>query len=141
MIDSCLEKKPKVAVLLATHHPSKYIEEQINSLIAQIGVQIVVYWGDFDSTSEEKKLVRNLLSEISYFEYTIFEEGPAANFLYLLQQTKEDYVAFCDQDDIWLPNKLLKQVHQLKENQGRPSLTHSKSQVIKGERLRFQKTL
>ena len=96
---------PLVAVLLATNNPSDHIEEQIQSIRLQKNVKTVIYWGDYQSSTHTKKKIRKLLGGFDYREYEILESGPAANFFFLLKQSKEDYIAFADQDDVWLPNK------------------------------------
>ena len=123
---------PLVAVLLATNNPSDYIEEQIQSIRLQKNVKTVIYWGDYQSSTHTKKKIRKLLGGFDYREYEILESGPAANFFFLLKQSKEDYIAFADQDDVWLPNKLANQVHLLQKSSEIPSLAHSNSDVLLG---------
>lgn len=50
---SSIDSVPTVAVLLATHQPKSYIEEQIQSIQAQNGVKTKIYWGDHASSDFE----------------------------------------------------------------------------------------
>jgi hypothetical protein len=125
---------PLVAVLLATNNPSNHIEEQIQSIKLQKDVRTIIYWGDYESSTNAKEVVRKLLKGLDYREYKILESGPAANFFFLLKQSKEDYIAFADQDDVWLPNKLANQVRLLQKSPGIPSLAHSNSEVLLGDK-------
>ena len=127
-----------MAVLLATHNPSKFIGEQIKSIAAQSGVRIRIYWGDYGSTDSCKAYVRDLLKDFDFREFKINCSGPAANFFFLLKQTNESYIAFADQDDIWLPSKLINQVNQLLEVGQYPALTHSTSEILLGSK-RFER--
>ena len=132
---------PKVAVLLATHHPNEFIKEQIDSIKQQKDVQVKIYWGDFASSEPEKAYVRTLLSDTNSSEFTIMEPGPAANFFYLLSKTSEDYIAFADQDDMWLPTKLSSQLNALKNDYYLPSLNHSNSDLLVGTNRKTRKIL
>jgi glycosyltransferase involved in cell wall biosynthesis len=132
---------PTVAILLATHNPSDYIIEQIESIKKQIGVEIRVYWGDYGSSEETKKCIRNLLSNVDFKEFEINKSGPAENFFELLKNANEEYIAFSDQDDIWLPNKLNDQVNLIKKSPSTPSLAHSTSQILKNKKIIKRKSL
>ena len=125
---------PLVAVLLATNEPTEYIKEQLESIRLQNNVRTIIYWGDYGSSPSAKENVRKLLKGFEYREYEILDSGPAANFFFLLEQTVEDYVAFADQDDVWLPNKLTNQVNLLQNTPGIPSLAHSNSELLVGHR-------
>jgi rhamnosyltransferase len=125
---------PLVAVLLATNEPTEYIKEQLQSIKLQENVRTVIYWGDYRSSTRAKENVRNLLKGFNYREYEILDSGPAANFFFLLKQSTEDYIAFADQDDVWLPNKLTNQVNLLQNTPEIPSLAHSNSEILVGRR-------
>ena len=125
---------PLVAVLLATNNPSDYIEDQIESIRLQKNVRTIIYWGDYKSSTHTKEKVKKLLAGFEYREYEILESGPAANFFFLLEQSKEEYIAFADQDDVWLPNKLANQVQLLQKSSEIPSLAHSNSEVLLGDK-------
>ena len=138
---SSIDSVPTVAVLLATHQPKSYIEEQIQSIQAQNGVKTKIYWGDHASSEESRAYVRRLLAGSDFVEYSIPHPGPAANFFYLLSKTTEKFIAFSDQDDIWLPEKLLSQVSSLQNSDDRPGLTHSNSQLLINGKIRTKKIL
>lgn len=105
----------KVLVILASFNGEKYVKEQVETILAQVGVDVSIYI--FDDGSKDQTL-SILSSEYSYdTRIRIFvNENPtgsaANNFLNALQSFDDffldryDYIAFADQDDIWLPNKL-----------------------------------
>ena len=102
----------KIAILLATYNGEKYIKEQINSLIKQkISGNISLFISDDGSTDKTiliiKKLVKNTKIKIKKILHVNFK-SPFLNFLNLIQNVPSsyDYYFFCDQDDIWLENKL-----------------------------------
>lgn len=140
MKENSADKNPLVAVLLATHNPTNLIAHQIESIKHQVDVTTRIYWGDYGSPETIKQYVRKLLQGTDFIEYTINKSGPAENFLYLLNQSNEDYIAFSDQDDIWLPKKLRNQVNSLEGNKSIPSLVHSNSDLLIGAKHVIRKS-
>jgi glycosyltransferase involved in cell wall biosynthesis len=132
---------PEVAVLLATHNPTETLEEQINSIYAQKSVKVKIYWGDDRSTEETKEYVRKLLAGKNYVEIKDTGVGATKNFLYLLRFPTEDYIAFSDQDDIWLPEKLAQHVSLIKDSSDLPALSHSNSMVLKNGKTSKKKSV
>ena len=135
------ETRPVVAVLLATHNPNSFLAAQVNSIRQQIDVEVKIYWGDFQSTEETKNYIRSLLMGINYLEFEIRETGPAANFFFLLSKAKEEFIAFCDQDDIWISDKLINQVRSLENCNEIPALTHSNSQLLVNGQISHKKSI
>jgi glycosyltransferase involved in cell wall biosynthesis len=132
---------PEVAVLLATHNPTETIEEQINSIYAQESVKVKIYWGDDRSTEESKDYVRKLLAGKNYLEIKETGVGATKNFLHLLRFPTEEYIAFSDQDDIWLPEKLAQHVDLITDSSDLPALSHSNSMVLKNGKTRKKKSI
>ncbi len=126
---------PEIAVLLATHNPTSVIKEQIESIYSQELVKVKVYWGDDRSNEETKTFIRSLLAGRNYVEISDSGIGATKNFLYLLRFPTEPYIAFSDQDDVWLPRKLAQHVQLLKNSSDIPALSHSNSLLlVKGEK-------
>jgi glycosyltransferase involved in cell wall biosynthesis len=98
----------RVAVLLATYNGEKYLELQLDSLALQVGVDIDVLVNDdgsVDSTMEILKRFENkgLIKDIFQSQNI----GTSEAFKNLLRQCQGyDYIALCDQDDIWDRDKL-----------------------------------
>ena len=135
-VDLELEKqssKIDVAILLATYNPDLFLSSQIESLKEQKGVNITIYWGDDGSTKESIAMTRELLLGIKCVEFLHERVGFKKNFLLLLQQAAGfEYYAFCDQDDIWLPGKLIRHISVLQKNGTAPACTHSNSVLLQG---------
>jgi glycosyltransferase involved in cell wall biosynthesis len=137
-----MQNRPKVAVLLATHNPDFYLEEQVASIAFQIGVDVTIYWGDDHSPSDITERIRNTLGKTNYVEIKIETEGSAGNFLSLLREVKEEeFVAFADQDDIWLPNKLITHIEALRKFSNKPAVTHSNSVILKDGTFKSKKNI
>lgn len=111
--------RPLIAVLLATYNGASYLREQLDSLWRQTCQDFEVIVRDDGSTDATSEILRQAVEErpgrIHLFCDGLLRLGPKASFGVLLQQTDARWIAFCDQDDYWLPSKLARQVAKLKE--------------------------
>ncbi|MDN3608466.1 glycosyltransferase [Vibrio ostreicida] len=102
---------PKVCVLLAAYNGEQFLEEQLESILLQLDVSVDVYVsldlsidGSFDIIS---KYVGK--ANVYLLPYGASFGSAGQNFFNLLinvEFNNYDYIAFSDQDDIWLPHKL-----------------------------------
>ena len=114
-----------VNILLATYNGGRFLREQLNSLAQQTYQSWTLLISDDGSSDNTLSIVEAFSREISQPLEVIQgpQRGAAHNFFHLLQQTnntrRNQLFAFCDQDDVWLPNKLAEAVswHQRSENQ------------------------
>lgn len=135
-----MEMNGKVAILLASFNGEKYIEAQLNSLLAQSYTNFTVYIHDDGSTDNTLAVINRIKKSnperVALLEYTNPIPGSAANFISLIkyanEHLKEPYVMFSDQDDIWLPDKIEKELLALKqiEEEGRPALVYCNQQIV-----------
>lgn len=133
--------RPKVAILLATFHPNHFLEEQIDTLRKQNGVDIKIFWGDDGSTKGEIVSVHEYMKDLEYEFFSFHNIGATRNFLELLKMANGyEYYAFCDQDDIWLPDKLITSISSL-EGRTKPALAHSKVTVLKENKYQESKKI
>lgn len=101
--------KPKVAIVLATYNGDKYIIEQLDSLFKQIDIEFSLYCSDDSSTDNSFQILKMYESKVANIicSKNSGKPGPASNFLSALRLiSDENYVIFCDQDDVWLSNKI-----------------------------------
>ena len=106
----------KVAVLISTYNGEKYIKEQIDSILNQTykNIEIVIRDdGSSDSTIEIIKEYQKKHSNIILKEGT--NVGFIKSFFQLLGLADSDYYAYCDQDDVWMENKIELAVNALNE--------------------------
>jgi glycosyltransferase involved in cell wall biosynthesis len=131
--------RPRVAVLLATFHPNHFTLLQIDSLRNQLGVDITIFWGDDGSTDKEKLAISESLRGLDYKFFSFENIGATQNFIELLKNAAGyNFYAFCDQDDLWLPEKLITSIANLQES-NRAALCHSRVTVLKGDELKINK--
>jgi rhamnosyltransferase len=110
---------PRIALLLAAYNGSKYIVEQLDSIINQSAKNIDIFVS-VDLCSDDTLAI---VTEYSQHHQNIYalpygeRYGSAGqNFFRLLCEvdfSSYDYVAFADQDDIWYDFKLSRAVEQL----------------------------
>lgn len=107
-----------IAILLATYNGDKYLEAQLKSICQQTYKNIKCYIHDDGSKDNTIKLLQKYSK--NYVELFKIIEAPStggarANFMFLLRQVNEKYIMFCDQDDIWLPEKVEIMYKRIKE--------------------------
>lgn len=106
----------KVSILLSTYNGEKYLKAQLKSLTEQKYDNLEIIIRDDGSTDSTREILRdfskNYINLILYFEENI---GVKRSFFRLMELAKgrSDYYAFCDQDDVWDPDKILKAVESL----------------------------
>lgn len=128
--------KYSVQVFLSTYNGEKYIVSQIESLLAQRNVEVNILVRDDGSTDRTIDILKKYEKKGVLTFYQGKNMGYAKSFLHLLTNNKEaDYYAFCDQDDVWLPDKLIKAIEKISKNEG-PSLYTSTLKRV-DENLRF----
>ncbi|WP_263560859.1 glycosyltransferase family 2 protein [Paenibacillus polymyxa] len=127
--------RPRVQILLSTYNGAAYLDEQIESLINQKDVEVQILIRDDGSTDDTVDKLSIL--EVRYPEQIRLcresNVGVIASFFDLIERSSEafDYYAFCDQDDVWMPNKLARAVAQLREKDGsRPLMYCSATQMV-----------
>jgi hypothetical protein len=127
-----MQNKPTVAVLLATYKPFPYIIEQIQSLRIQEDVDLTIFWGDDGSSPNEIRDVESLLKGLTYKKFEFDHVGASQNFINLLKSADGfQYYAFCDQDDIWNPRKLVSQIKLIDSSPKMIRGVHSHPDVMK----------
>lgn len=104
--------KPRIAILLAVYEPQlDWLRELLASLNAQTYPNIKLYVRDDHSpTVPFEQIEACVREEICAFDYEISRNeqnlGSNRTFEWLTQEAEGDYFAYCDQDDVWLPEKL-----------------------------------
>ncbi|NIH03331.1 glycosyltransferase [Providencia rettgeri] len=107
-------------VLLCAYNGEKYIEEQLKSIDSQKLKPKLLYFYDWGSTDRTVDIVESFQTDIDL--RIIKKEKPigvASGFKtgiqdILIANEDFDYIALCDQDDIWLENKLSEYADSIK---------------------------
>ena len=104
--------KPLISILLAVYEPRlDWLKELLESLNAQTYPNIMLYVRDDASTNVPHEAIKTLIEEtITAFPYVLEKNevnlGSNKTFELLTRNATGDYFAYCDQDDIWMPEKL-----------------------------------
>jgi len=101
---------PIVKILVATYNGEKYIEEQIASILNQRDVNIDIVVSDDNSKDRTVDILHEKYPQISIIKNNPGNGSAAKNFLKMVSELNcnenFDFVAFSDQDDIWLADKM-----------------------------------
>ena len=105
-----LPKKPMtVSVVMATYNGSKYIKEQIGSLLNQTRRPDEIIFCDDCSTDNTVDIIDGIMQN-SCLPYEIIKheqnQGVVISFQEGIKKTKGDVIFFCDQDDVWKKEKI-----------------------------------
>jgi rhamnosyltransferase len=110
--------QPRIAVLLATFNGQPYLEEQIASIFAQIGVNITIFVSDDMSTDGSFEFLNGMHNDKIILLTRKKIGSGASNFFRLIYDAdidRFDYIALSDQDDIWGPLKLHRAITQIEK--------------------------
>lgn len=110
-----IKSYPTVSVILPTYNRAKYIGQAISSILSQDYTDFEIIVVDDGSTDETQTVVGDLKdSRIRYVYQQNQGRSNARNLA--LQLALGRYIAFLDSDDLYLQNKLTKQVQFLDAN-------------------------
>ena len=94
-----------ISVCLATYNGEKYIKEQLDSILCQLGGTDEVIVSD-DGSSDRTLSIVAAYNDSRITVLNNKNHGYVHNFENALKRVKGQYVFLSDQDDIWLPNKV-----------------------------------
>lgn len=112
-------KHPKVAVLLAAFNGMQWIEEQLDSILRQSGVDLSVHISIDPSTDGTEAWCLAYAARhphVHVLPCVGTFGGAARNFFRLIRDVsleEYDYIAFSDQDDIWYQDKLERAIGEI----------------------------
>ncbi|MCL2482964.1 MAG: glycosyltransferase family 2 protein [Propionibacteriaceae bacterium] len=99
-----------ITVLMATFNGAQYVGEQLDSLLRQTRAPDRILIRDDRSTDSTAEILSRYqrahpdLIEVSINQVNSGNAG--RNFMSMMTTERDDYVMLCDQDDIWLPDKI-----------------------------------
>lgn len=107
---------PKVSIIIPLYNGKKYIKQAIESILNQTYKDFEIIVVDDGSTDGSGELVKDKFGDKVRYVYQE-NKGAATAVNKGISLSQGDYIAFCDHDDWWLPEKLEKQVKFLEANQ------------------------
>jgi|SRR5450756_322560 len=114
-VDTSEMTRPKLTVVLATHNGVRWLPDLLASLAWQTLPPARLLVLDDASTDDTWALVRDTAAPGRQTVVSRLEtnEGAIQTFERLLSSVETEYFALCDQDDVWLPDKLERSVRLL----------------------------
>ncbi len=106
-----------VSIIMPSYNTAKYISESILSILNQSYPNWELIIVDDCSTDKMDAVIQSFLKDnrIKYLKNDT-NLGAALSRNRALKEAKGDWIAFLDSDDIWLKDKLLKQLEFMKDN-------------------------
>jgi len=122
-----------VTVLLSTYNGEKYLHTQLNSLSNQT-IKFNLIIRDDGSKDNTINIIKSWKNKLKFKLIKGENIGVINSFFELLKYNDidSDYIAFCDQDDIWDSNKLEEGIKSIELNSKTniPNLYHSNLKLI-----------
>jgi glycosyltransferase involved in cell wall biosynthesis len=102
---------------MATYNGEKYLSDQIDSVLNQSVQPTMLYIQDDCSTDGTWDIVMQYQAaypdRITAYRLDSNTGSPKHNFYRLMSKYRDDYVMLCDQDDVWLSDKIEKTLAEM----------------------------
>lgn len=130
-----------VDILMSTYNGSAYLTEQLESLLAQTYSHWRLLVKD-DGSSDETVAILESFQDAHVDRVQILSldpgQGACGSFSQLLEHASAPYVMFCDQDDVWKPEKIALSLEamrgaELKHGADTPLLIYSDLELVDQE--------
>jgi glycosyltransferase involved in cell wall biosynthesis len=127
-----------VCILLAVLDGAATLPEQLDSLAAQTHRNWQILASDDGSRDDSAAILKGFARHHPLVRMAGPGRGCAANFLSLIRRmgphaTEDSWLAFCDQDDVWLPERLSRGIAALSEGPAdQPALYCSRTWITDG---------
>ena len=111
-------EKGLVSIIMPTYNCGRFITETIESIQAQTYENWEIEIVDDCSTDDTKAIVDALMEKDPRIHYYCLENnsGAAVARTEAMKLARGEYMAFCDSDDLWMPDKLERQLAFMNEN-------------------------
>ena len=130
-----------IVIALTTFNGERFLQDQIDSIRAQTVTDWKLLVSDDRSTDGTGELLHRLAPQdrrIQVLPQPEKQLGVVSNFGRLAEHAQHcgaEYVAFCDQDDVWFSDKLEKQLDCMRSIESthpakQPVLIHTDSEVV-----------
>ena len=108
----------KVSIVMCTYNGEKYLSQQLDSILNQTYPIYELYIQDDGSSDSTIEIIEEYQKKHPIIHYSVNSEqkGINENFYSALEKVKGNYIAIADQDDIWLPEKIEKEMNCIGDN-------------------------
>lgn len=132
---------PLIEIALATYNGERYLPEQLDSLFAQSWINIRVLAND-DGSSDGTLSILTRYADQHPDKLSVdcnpIPLGACGNFASIMERSAANYLAFCDQDDIWSASKLARcmvamQQAEAQHGNSHPVLIYTDMRLVAGD--------
>jgi glycosyltransferase involved in cell wall biosynthesis len=119
---------PLVSIAMCTYNGERFLQPQLDSLLEQDYPHLEIIISDDASTDSTRTILQEYAKKHAQIQLILNEQnaGLTRNFERAISKCSGDFIALCDQDDIWFSNKISTLVHQI----GKASLIYTPVQMI-----------
>lgn len=129
---------PQIQILLATYNGGNFLAQQLDSLFDQTVQDFEILARDDASSDDTLAVFAHYMERFPGRIRLLPVEsrlGPALNFGTLLEHSRAPYIMFCDQDDLWHPDKIQRSLARMAQMEaqygaGSPLLVFSDLEVV-----------
>lgn len=109
---------PKISVLIPSYNHEKYIGEAIESVLMQTYQDFELIIVDDGSTDQSVEVIQRYQQQDARIHFIKFEQnlGACSAAARLIEEAQGEYLAVLSSDDLFIPNKLEKQLNFLENN-------------------------
>jgi len=113
-----MNDKNMVSIITPSYNSEKFISQTIESVLAQIYQNWEMIIVDDCSPDNSNQIIEKFIKTDRRIKLIKLENnsGPAVARNTAIKEAKGRYIAFLDADDLWLPNKLEKQINFMNKN-------------------------
>ena len=123
-----MDERPLVSVIVPTYNRTSYLKLTLDSIASQTYSPVEIIVVDDGSPGNDNEVLCGKYNQVKYIRIEN-SGGPAIPRNIGLRDAKGEFIALLDDDDIWLPEKLEKQVAILEANADF-DLVHGPCQII-----------
>ena len=123
-------------VVIATYNGSRYIKEQLQSIVNQSVLPSEIIISDDGSSDGTVEIIESFIEQNADIDTNFvfvrnsgIEHGVRANFQNAVDFSSAEYIFFCDQDDVWCKNKIERSVSVLRSH--RENVLIHDTQILK----------
>ena len=104
----------RISVCIATYNGEKYLKQQIDSVISQLNTDDEIVISDDGSTDQTIYILESYKDERIKIYTNTNKHGVIHNIENALKNSTGKYIFLCDQDDVWVDNKVKISLEALK---------------------------
>lgn len=104
-----------ISVCIATYNGERYISEQLNSILPQLGQEDEIIISDDGSSDSTLDIIKSVNDKRIRIIKNTGTHGINSNFGNALKHARGEYIFLSDQDDIWLTGKVERCLKEMRE--------------------------